>query len=482
MEGMTVKDLFEAASGNVSCTENVLLNGKEELYSEEITDVVTDSREIVPGCVFIAIKGEHSDGHDYIADVYDKGALVCIGTRGTDEEPIQESLKRGSRFYIQVNDSVEALARIASAYIKILGTPIVGITGSVGKTSTKEAIASVLKQRFNIAKTPGNNNNLIGLPLTCFTFDKSTEIGVVEMGISMPGEMDKLTEIIQPTVAIMTNIGIGHIEMLGSREGVFNEKRKILDKIKPEGLAIVNGDDDMLCNITEAAGKPVIQYRINSDCESGKAVYADDIKDCGFEGTDFTINNILIQNRKETIRTHMPIPGRHMIYSAIAAACVGAHFGLTSEEIDKGIRSIENVAGRSNVIKSKDGIVVIDDCYNANPVSMKAAVDMLLLGKGRKICVLGDMGELGETAEELHKDVGSYIAERKIDALFTVGDMSKAMAEVAKDKNCNLITRSFDNNEAAIEEITEFIKSGDNVLVKASNYMKFSDIVKSLTD
>ena len=453
MDKMTVEQAVNACAGE--------FKGDRGFFDREITSLVTDSRKVIPGGVYGAIKGERVDGHGFIGSAFDAGAFLVVGEKDFDP--------KDNGIYVKVPSTVEAVGRIARDYMQMLDIPVVGITGSVGKTSTKEVIAAVLAQEYVTGKTLGNHNNEIGLPLTCCEMDSETEVAVLEMGISAPEEMDYLTGIVQPEVAVITNIGVTHMEILGSREGIFEEKSKIYKNIPKEGLVILNGDNDILSQVKDTpAGKPLFV-----GLEDKNDIYAEDIREEGLSGSSFIIKGLNCGD----LEVHIPIPGRHMVTNALAAAAVGEYFGLSAGSIQKGIASVETVSGRTN-IRQVNGITVIDDSYNASPVSMMSAIDTLCLADGRKICVLGNMYELGDDSLKMHRQVGEYAASKNVDVLFTCGDMAKEIAEGAKGRVGDI--RCFDDNEALVKELEAVLREGDAVMIKASNSMKFGDVAKAL--
>ena len=467
--------------------------GDEKLKERKVTSFVIDSRLAKEGCAYVAIQGEKVDGHSFIKDTFSKGACLCIGEK--DFEPEEEEA------YIKADSSPEALGRIASAYMKSLDIPVVGVTGSVGKTGTKEMVASVLASSMNVAKTKGNHNNEIGLPLTCLETPEDAQISVLEMGISAENEMDYLTGIIQPAAAVVTNIGVSHMEILGSQRGIFDEKIKIAKNLPETGLLVINGDDEFLSGISDDeidTKAPVIRYGFSREND----IYADDIVIKGLEGAGFTIRGL--KEAPDGLEVKLSVPGRHMILNSLAAAAIGEHFGVTPENITKGLLRAGTIAGRMNIIKTGD-YTVIDDSYNASPVSMKAAIETLSEAEGRKICVLGNMYELGDDSRKMHYGVGRFAAEKGVSVLFVCGDLAEDIARGALGVSLNAdIKKSaedeyveimmtgpdqdvipefyiYDDNADMAEKIKEVLRPGDTVLVKASNSMRFADVVKSLT-
>ena len=363
-----------------------------------------------------------------------------------------------------------ALKQAAAFYRQQLNIRVVGITGSVGKTSTKEFIAAVLAEKYKVHKTAGNYNNEVGLPLTIFGIQDDDQIAVLEMGINTFGEMHRLSEVARPDICVMTNIGQCHLENLIDREGILRAKSEIFDFMNPEGTVIVNGDDDKLATIHDVYGKAPITFGMNKD----NAIWADHIENRGLLGSraDIHMGDVLVH-------ASIPLPGEHMIYNAMAAVAVGVQFDMTKEEITAGISQVEAVAGRSHLIEAGDK-VVIDDCYNANPVSMKASIDVLAHTSGRRIAVLGDMGELGAEEKELHRNIGKAVAASGIDALFCAGTLAEEYASEAKaNPECEVHYKK--TREEMTEELLAYVKEGDTVLVKASHFLEFPKVVESLT-
>lgn len=451
MKNMTLSNITTACKGklfyDVAC-------------DTEVKGIVIDSRLVEKDFLFIATKGERVDGHDYIASAISKGAIAVI----CEEIPTSISIP-----YIQVKDSLQALKDIATWYRMQLNIPIVGITGSVGKTSTKEYVSSVLSQRYNVHKTIGNYNNEIGLPLTILQIRNEHEIAVLEMGISDFGEMHRLSRIAKPDYCILTNIGQSHLEQLGSRHGILKAKSEIFDFMSKDGKVILNGDDDMLASIHSVKGITPIRYGLNTDND----IYADNITTKGLWGSSYEIH---ILHKSLTINTS--IPGNHMILNALAAASIGWILGLTDKEIKNGIEQLQPVSGRNHVIKH-DKWTIIDDCYNANPISMKAAIDLLAMADTRKVAILGDMGELGNNENELHREVGEYIASKEVNIIICVGMLSLYMYNGAIEKSTEASTTifHFDNQDELIKHLPNLLREGDTILIKASHFMGFDSVV-----
>ena len=344
-------------------------------------------------------------------------------------------------------------------------------------------IASVLSQRYRVHKTAGNFNNEIGLPLTVFGLREEHEVAVLEMGISDFGEMSRLAEIARPNVAVITNIGICHLENLGTRDGILKAKTEVFDYLGEGASVVLNGDDDKLCTIADVHGTKPVFYGMGEVLPTEaayeqKTIYADAVEDHGLRGIDFDLHL-----PEGVYRVHVAIPGMHNVYNAMAAAAVGRALELTPEEICAGIESARTIGGRTNLIEA-GGYLVIDDCYNANPVSMRAAIDVLAQGEGRTIAVLGDMGELGADEKQLHYEVGAYVAQKHIDWLFAAGELSQELVRgVSEYPDFTTQYDYFGSNVDALRaRVCGFVQPGDTILVKASHFMDYPRIVKALTE
>lgn len=455
MKNLTLENIARVCSGK--------FYGPEELRKEEITSITTDSRKAEPGCLFVAIKGERVDGHDFAAGVMEQGALCVLA---------EHELPDFTGCYIQVESTLAAVREIAEFYRKGLDIKVVGITGSVGKTSTKEMIASVLSEKYKVLKTLGNFNNELGLPLTVFRLTEEDEVAVLEMGISNFGEMHRLSKIARPDICVMTNIGQCHLETLHDRDGILQAKSEIFDFLKEDGGIVLNGDDDKLSAIQEIKGiKPVF-----FGLESGRSIYADEIAPKGLKGISCRIHT-----PKGEFEVMIPIPGVHMVRNALAATAVGLLMGLSLEEIKSGIEKSESLSGRFHIIE-KGSLTIIDDCYNASPVAMKASLDILKDAEGRKVAVLGDMFELGEDAAALHASVGAHAAGNAIDFLICVGENCRHMAEAAFETGgCGEVLQ-VPTLDSILATLPELIRPGDTILVKASHAMHFEKVVEKLLE
>lgn len=463
MKNLTLENIAAVCSGTYI--------GAEGKKKQEVAGVVIDSRLVEKDYLFIPIRGEKVDGHSFIPSVFEQGAAAVLS---------EEELTNPAGPYIRVESCPLALKKLAAFYRQCLTIPVVGITGSVGKTSTKEMIASVLEQKYSVLKTEGNYNNEIGLPLTIFRIREDHQAAVLEMGISEFGEMHRLAEMANPEICVITNIGLCHLENLKSRDGILAAKTESFDHIREGGIAVLNGDDDKLSSISSVNGTAPVFYGIGAEkkegCNAGKNVYADVLESLGLDGT-----KVCIHLDGEVFTAAVPIPGEHNVYNALAAACVGRQLGLSVEEIKAGIESAGTISGRTNMLHVKD-MLVIDDCYNANPVSMKASLDVLSQTPGRKIAVLGDMGELGDEEKELHYGVGEYLAGKAVDVLFTAGTLAKEIVRGVQENQGGCEIFAFDDREAMTKELADFVKAGDAVLVKASHFMEFPKVVKTLCE
>ena len=463
MKNLTLEHIAAACHGTYY--------GSEEKKSQCIEAVTTDSRKVERGCLFVPIVGARADGHKFIDQVMKQGALATLSERPLGEVDFP---------YIQVESSLQAVKDLAAYYLEQLQIPVVGITGSVGKTSTKEMIASVLEQKYKVLKTAGNFNNEIGLPLTIFRIHKEHEVAVLEMGISDFGEMNRLAGMAKPDICVITNIGLCHLENLGTRDGILAAKTEVFDHMQPEGTVILNGDDDKLCTKQRVNGRPAIFYGVDAEPKKAntgepmaeKSIYATDIENLGLEGM-----RALIHTPEGEFTALIPLPGEHNVYNALAGTAVGLQLGLSLEEIGKGIASVQTIAGRSNLIEA-GGMRIIDDCYNANPVSMKASIEVLAHTKGRKIAVLGDMGELGADERKLHYGVGEALAQSHIDVLFAAGELAAEYVSGAAGADCEM--HYYPTVEEMIPELVSYVTTGDTILVKASHFMNFPKVVEAL--
>ncbi len=456
METLKCREIVNAVNG-------VLISGDLET---EFSNITTDSRKITKGDFFIPLVGERFDGHNYVKASFEQGAAGCLIHKDT-------SCDKG-QVVIKVEDTLCALRKLSAYYRQKFAIPFVGITGSVGKTSTKDMVWSVLKKKFKVLKTQGNFNNEIGVPLTVFNLDASHEAAVVEMGMSGFGEISRLTSIVKPDIAIITNIGLSHIEKLGSRQNILKAKMEIFEGLKSNGLVILNGDDNLLYGL-----KNLLKYRtVFYGMEDGLDYQAYNISSQGESGTSFEID---IGNN--SYKVHVPVPGIHNIHNALAALAAGIELNIPAKDIIEGIGEFAPGKMRQNITEH-NGIKIINDAYNASPQSMEAAINVLMdvADKNRTIAVLGDMLELGDISIKAHKDVGMFAVSKDVSYIVAVGEQGKNIAEGALAAGTSKArVLHFENNSDAGKFLLEFVKPGDVLLVKGSRGMKMEEIVNLLT-
>ena len=428
--------------------------GNEDMKSAVITSVERDSRQVKEGSLFLAIKGERVDGHDYIQKCYDSGAICAI---------CEKAPENAVKPYILVPSTLQAVKEIGRAYREKFDIPVVGVSGSVGKTSTKEMLYAVLSQKFKTHKTQGNLNNELGVPLTLLSMPEDTEAAVIEMGISGFGEMTRLAKMAQPTICVLTIIGCCHLENLGDRDGVLKAKTEMFDYAKDGAAFILNGDDDKLSTVKDVRGTKPIFFGL----DKSNRYYAENIENNGEGGVSCTLCF-------DDTRLDVTIPaiGSYMVSNALAAVAAGKLLGLSDEQLKNGVEAYKTVGSRANVINTGK-LRIIDDCYNANPTSVKASLDTLKNFAGRKVAILGDMKELGSNELALHYDTGAYAKEIGIDRVLSVGPLAKELARGAEDL-------WFESIDALLPELPDLLKDGDTVLVKASHSMHFENIVDNL--
>ena len=446
MRGINVKQAAAITGGSLS--------GRGDA-ERELRGLVIDSRLVREGFAFAAIAGEHVDGHDYVEKAFELGASCCI---------VEHDIPDVSGCLIVVDSTAKAMARLAEAYRKTLDIPVIGITGSVGKTTAKEMVSAVLSQRFKVLKTDKNFNNELGVPLTIFRIEPEHEAAVIEMGISDFGEMSRLAQMVRPTDAVYTLIGNAHLDRLHDRSGVFRAKTEMLEYMPENGTVFLNADDDLLSACSCRQSK--VFYGLGDKAD----IRAENIKTDGA-----ALQSCDIISGKRRIHVSIPAYGRHMVYAALEGAAVGMKFGLSDDEIIRGIAAYETVGRRANVIDT-GYITIIDDCYNANPDSVKCAIDSMSDSTGRRVCVLGDMLEMGTARAERHADIGRYAAAHGVELLLCVGEMSENTARAAE----GIASLHFEDNASLVAALPELIKKGDTVLVKASHSMKLEEVSEAL--
>ncbi len=449
----------------MTASETAAATGGEYSADAQYTDVVIDSRAATKGCLYIAIKGDRFDGNDFAAQASENGAACVMVSRET------EGIKCP---VIKVDDTRQALIDLAAYYRGKKNIPVVGLTGSVGKTTTKEMVAAVLRKKYEVLATQGNLNNDIGLPRMCLQLEEKHTAAVLEMGMNNLGEISRLTRIARPTVGIITNIGVAHIENLKSREGILQAKLEILEGMEKDAPLLLNADDDMLMSAKERIENPVITYGIenNADCCAKNIVQTDN-------GMEFSL---CWQGEFSFVR--IPAVGRHNVYNALAAYAVGRILGLTDEQCLAGLEDYVPSGMRQKIVDYK-GITFIEDCYNASPDSIKASMSVLTSLKctGRRIAVLGEMMELGDYGTKGHTLCGEWADKCGVDMLWAVGGENaacyiKGASKLTADGN----TRLFADRESLAAALAETIEAGDAVLFKASRSVQLEQVIEKLRE
>lgn len=455
MENITINEIVLATGGK-------LIVGNTD---EVINSVSIDSRKIKAGALFVPIIGENVDGHNYIQNAFGNGAKVSLIQKKYDA-----SNYNGGAL-IEVESTRKALGDLARYYRNKFNIPVVGVSGSVGKTTTKEMIAAALGETLNVLKTEKNYNGQLGLPLTIFNIESKHNVAVLEMGVSEIGEMDRLADIAGADIGVVTNIGLSHIENFESMEVTCKEKLKMIKK--ENGVFFLNGDSPLLAKASEYINQEIIYYGINGDfpykCEE---IYSNG------NNTNFTL---ITSDFREPIQ--IPCLGLHNVYNALVAVAVAQKLGIHMEDIKQGLLKFKNVGMRQQ-ISEVGNITLIDDSYNASPDSVKSSVSVLknLSPEGRNIVVIADMLELGEYSSKIHYETGRYIALEGIDILITIGENSLHLSNGAMSVNQNLKLIHFDNNKDAFEYLRNILSAGDKVLIKGSRGMHTDEIVRDLKD
>ena len=447
MKAIRLGDLLK----NVSVTKNP---------DKLITKVTTDSRDAGPGCVFVGIKGDRFDGSDFATDALANGAEAVVVSRMLDTEGEQ----------ILVKDTKDALIAMAGNYRDMFDPVVAGITGSVGKTTTKEMTAAIFSCFGKTLKNEGNKNNEIGVPETLFSMEDDTRLAVVEMGMNGIGDISKLTHAVRPRVAAITSIGVSHMELLGSRENILKAKLEIAEGLPgKDGVLVLNGDDDMLMSAVDSIENMTVTFGIdNTDCD----VVARDIMS-RVNATSFTISDRINGNFKASI----PGFGNHQIYDALAAYTIATRVGLDPQRSAEGLANYIPAGMRQKIVDFKN-ITVVEDCYNANPDSMKASLNALssLPNDGLKIAVLGDMLELGHISEQAHKEIGLLAGSLGIDILLCIGQEMKACASAAVSAGVPSVEH-FDNIDDLSDYLVRTVHPGDAVVFKASRAIALENAI-----
>lgn len=450
MEQMTVRDIVKATGGRLLC-------GDPELPLRRIS---IDSKDIEGGELFVPLVGERVDAHRFIGQALKDGATAAL----TSEHDKMED----SHPWIRVEDTRRALQAIGSYYRDRLTLPLVGITGSVGKTTTREMVAAALSAGFRVYKTPGNKNSQVGVPITLSEITPEDEIGVLELGMSMPGELTVIAKIARVDLAVITNVGVTHIEQLGSQENIYREKLTIQDGLKDGGILLLNGDDPMLRETKAKAGCSTVYYGTGKNCD----YRAEDIR---LEEGRPVFTAVC---KKKRIPVRLQVLGRHHVGNAMAALAVADLYGVSLEAAAKRLKEYQGFQGRQQIFV-RDGVTIIDDTYNASPVSMMAALEVLLSMKcsGKKVAVLADMKELGPTAGKFHEEIGGWLRQHPVDVVFTLGELARV---IETGEAC----LHFDGEDldGLYEKLKDTLCPGDCVLLKGSNSMKLGTVAGRLRE
>lgn len=475
MTGITVKELLEATGGN-------LLHGQEDQHVKHIS---LDSRKMEGDDLFVPIVGERVDAHLFLCQAIASGAAAVFTSEHHRWEDVKASVRQqcgGNReqekkalgaAWIEVPDTKKALQDLGSFCRKRLTLPLVGITGSVGKTTTREMIAEALSAGFLVYKTPGNSNSQVGVPITIAEIPQSAEIGVIELGMSEPGEMERISRVARVDCAVITNIGVAHIEQLGSQEHILEEKLHIQDGMPAEGILFLNGDDPLLASVVPKEGRKRVLYGLGRDCD--------------YRAEDLHLEEgypvFTAVHGDRSVRVRLQVMGSHMVSNAMAALAVADTYGLSMEKAALALGQFKGYKGRQQIFQW-GGVTVIDDSYNASPVSMKAGLEVLasVKGEGRRIAVLADMKELGLEAVRFHEEIGAYIGEHPLDMVLLLGELASCIGSGMDAARAVTPYIEMDRLAQVEEWLDEHIREGDCILFKGSNSMKLSEAVRHLKE
>ncbi|XZH08427.1 UDP-N-acetylmuramoyl-tripeptide--D-alanyl-D-alanine ligase [Clostridium perfringens] len=444
----------------VKATKGALL---KEADVKEIKAVSTDTRKIEEGTMFIALKGENFNGNNYVLDAFNKGAKIAI----VDEVKCDLNELKEDVALIKVQNTGRALMDLAKFYREKLGLKVVGITGSAGKTSTKDLVAAVLSDKYKVFKTKGNFNNEIGLPLMILELDSTYDVAILEMGMRGLGQIKELAEIASPDLGIITNIGISHIEILKTRENILKAKMEIATFFDKNNTLVVCGNDDFL-GVLPSAEYKIVKTGVGENFKIGaKNIALEELS------SKFTVYD----GEKEEEEFSLDMPGEHNISNLMLGIAIAKELGVSFEEMKRGLKNIEATSMRLELIK-KDGFSILNDCYNSSPVAVKSAIDVMKNIEGkRRIAVLGTMRELGHKSEEAHEEIGKYAKENGIEKVLCFGDFSENIKE-GYGEGCTV----YENKEELIKDLLNIICDGDIILVKASRSLKFEEITKALLE
>ena len=453
MQSFTIRWLVETLNAPIIADNAVALHGV-------VTGISIDTRTLQPGDLFFALQGEQSDGHEYVKAAFEKGAIAAVVSRTVPDA--------GGR-QVRVSDTLRAFGDLAGAYRRLFDIPVVGVTGSVGKTSTKEMIAAVLRTRYETLANEKNFNNEIGVPLTLFQLEARHEVAVIEMGMRGLGEIDRLAEIAAPTIGLITNIGYAHIERLGSRENILRAKTELYQRLPKDGIAIVPADSDFYEELLKQvpAGVRKITFSVKNEILSDVRLLQSIMND-----------HYIVTDRKD-FKMEMVSIGSHSIANALAALAVGTALNVDASEAVSVLEAWKGAEGRMEFRVGKNGVVILDDCYNAGVESMDAALETLREFGDKRVAILGDMKELGDFTVEAHERIGRRAGGMDLRLLITVGELAKGIADAAKETTA-IETRHFSNSDEAAAHIWNLVQRGDTVLVKGSRAMQMEKIVATL--
>ncbi|PHC34731.1 UDP-N-acetylmuramoyl-tripeptide--D-alanyl-D-alanine ligase [Bacillus pseudomycoides] len=438
----------------------------EKYVNETVQGVSIDTRKITTGNLYIPIQGDRFDGHSFVEKAIENGAIATLWKKNVQNPPVNIPV-------IFVEDTLEALQTLAKSYRDQLDVKVIGVTGSNGKTSTKDIVTSLLATKFKVQKTEGNFNNHIGLPLTILSLEENTEMAVLEMGMSSRGEIEFLSKLARPNAAIITNIGEAHLMDLGSRDAIAEAKLEIVTGLQDGGVFVYNGDEPLLTN------------RVPSMNLAAETITFGDARANNYYPTSVTLQatgTYFKMNQDENIVFYLPVLGKHNVYNTLASMAIAKYFGVTWEEMKQGLVTLQMTGMRMEIVKTENGLTIINDAYNASPTAMEAAFHLMngLDGFSKKIVVLGDMLELGDQEVQFHYEVGKLIDPARISYVFTYGRLGAQIAEGAKINFPNERVKVYDNKEELVKNLQEVVDVKDVVLVKASRGMKLEEVITML--
>ncbi|PDY46033.1 UDP-N-acetylmuramoyl-tripeptide--D-alanyl-D-alanine ligase [Bacillus pseudomycoides] len=438
----------------------------EKYVNETVQGVSIDTRKITTGNLYIPIQGDRFDGHSFVEKAIENGAVATLWKKNVQNPPVNIPV-------IFVEDTLEALQTLAKSYRDQLDVKVIGVTGSNGKTSTKDIVTSLLATKFKVQKTEGNFNNHIGLPLTILSLEENTEMAVLEMGMSGRGEIEFLSKLARPNAAIITNIGEAHLMDLGSRDAIAEAKLEIVTGLQDGGVFVYNGDEPLLTN------------RVPSMNLAAETITFGDARANNYYPTSVTLQatgTYFKMNQDENVAFYLPVLGKHNVYNTLASMAIAKYFGVTWEEMKQGLVTLQMTGMRMEIVKTENGLTIINDAYNASPTAMEAAFHLMngLDGFSKKIVVLGDMLELGNQEVQFHYEVGKLIDPARISYVFTYGRLGAQIAEGAKINFPNERVKAYDNKEELVKNLQAVVDVKDVVLVKASRGMKLEEVITML--